>query len=234
MGTISLTWRTNSNSFYRLAVILILIIFTFHQTSAFSDSFYFEVKENSPALTYVGKISTKPGFTYRFNDDPVEFELDPKTGIILTTDVSVDRESKDMYNLVILSSSPTYPIEIRIRVLDVNDNVPFWPSSINTNISFSESAPVGTKVIIDNAIDQDSGMLKSDALNGPSLSNNFLPFKLNHNSSTSFLHLEVASKLDRELQSNYLVNITATDYANQSSFAIFNIAILDSNDNPPW
>ncbi|KAJ6221453.1 hypothetical protein RDWZM_007265 [Blomia tropicalis] len=200
-----------------------------------TDSFYFELKENSPSQTYIGKIATKPGFTYRFNDDPVEFHLDPSTGVITTTDVAVDRESKDSYNLVILSSSPTYPIEVRIRIIDVNDNAPWWPATIQTNVSFSESAPVGTKVIIDNAIDLDSGLLSYsiDPVNDGSLYSSVLPFKLNFNSSTSFLHLEVCSKLDRELQSNYLVNITAIDEDQHSSFAIFNIRILDSNDNPP-
>lgn len=220
---------------------LLVILYLLSSATAFSDSFYFEVKENSPAQTYVGKIATKAGFTYRFNDDPLEFDLNAETGVILTTDVPLDRESKDSYSLVILSSSPTYPVEVKIRILDVNDNVPFWPPTINTNLSFSESAPVGTKVILDNAIDADSGLLRyriepvnelgaSSELTGASSS---LPFKLNYNASTSFLHLEVASKLDRELQSSYLLNITATDESDQSSFAIFSIRILDSNDNAP-
>ncbi len=225
---------------------LVFLLSLLSLTAAFSDSFYFEVKENSPAATYVGKIATKAGFTYRFNDDPVEFDLHPETGVILTTDVPADREAKDLYSLVVLSSSPTYPIEVKIRILDVNDNVPYWPPSINTNLSFSESAPVGTKVIIDNAIDVDSGQLRyrvepvnelvNDPLGGGGGGGSAsvgLPFKLNYNASTSFLHLEVASKLDRELQSSYLLNITATDESDQSSFTIFSIRILDSNDNAP-
>lgn len=221
---------------------LFLLVFLSHipPLLCFSDTYHYEIKENSGPQTYVGKIKTKPGFTYHFNDDPIEFNLDPDTGVILTTDVPVDRESRSVYNLVILSSSPTYPIEVIIHVLDVNDNWPFWPAYINANISFSESAPIGTKVIIDNAIDLDSGTLQyriesvSDLLvNSAYLTASALPFKLNYNSSTSFLHLEVAEKLDREVQSNYLVNLTAFDEDNQFSSAIFNIRVLDSNDNPP-
>lgn len=229
-------------------IVFLLLSFSLLSISAvqaFSDSFYFEVKENSPAQTYVGKIATKAGFTYRFNDDPAEFELNAETGVILTTEVAADREAKDLYSLVVLSSSPTYPIEVKVRVLDVDDNVPFWPPSINTNLSFSESAPVGTKVIIDSAVDADSGQLRyrvepvtelslSDPQSGGGgSSSSSLPFKLNYNSSTSFLHLEVASKLDRELQSSYLLNITATDESDQASYAIFSVRILDSNDNAP-
>lgn len=209
---------------------------------AFSDTLYFEIKENSPPQTYVGRISTKIGFTYRFNDEPLEFHLNPETGVIVTTDVPTDREIKSLYNFVILSSSPTYPIQVKIRVLDVNDNVPYWPNYINTNLTFSESAPIGTRVILDNAIDLDEGDLqyKIDYVSDSTLlSNNLddsnidLPFKLNYNASTQFLYLEVSSKLDREIQSSYILNITAYDEDFQSSSSLFNVKIFDSNDNPP-
>ncbi|OTF70557.1 hypothetical protein BLA29_008961, partial [Euroglyphus maynei] len=112
---------------------------------AYSDTVHFEVKENSPPQTYVGRIPTKNGFHYHINDDsPIEFHLDSETGVIVTTDVPLDRESNALYNFVILSSSPTYPIQVKIRVLDVNDNGPIWPDYINTNLTFSESAPIGT------------------------------------------------------------------------------------------
>ncbi|KAH9417147.1 Protocadherin Fat 4 [Dermatophagoides pteronyssinus] len=230
---------------------------------AYSDTVYFEVKENSPAQTYVGRIPTKNGFHYHFNDDsPIEFHLDSETGVLVTTDVPLDRESISQYNFVILSSSPTYPIQVKIRVLDVNDNWPIWPDYINTNLTFSESAPIGTRIILDNPFDPDEGDLQftinlindnSDDSDDGSTTNNITnydnddgdidlsPFKLNYNASTKFLYLEVSDKLDRELRNNYLLNITAYDNGDGDgdqqqqhySSAIFSIQILDSNDNPP-
>ncbi|XP_054159642.1 cadherin-related tumor suppressor-like [Oppia nitens] len=204
-------------------------------TTTSNDIFYFEVKENSPPNTFVGKIATKSGFTYRFNEDPAEFALDPKSGVIVTTQVPTDRETKNFYNLVILSSSPIYPLEVKIKIIDVNDNTPHWPSYINTNLSFSESAPIGTKVILDTAIDPDEGYLRYQINdNNRNIYNtNAMPFKLNYNTSSAFLHLEVSDVLDRETQSTYVVNISAIDSGLKSSSVLFNVKILDSNDNPP-
>lgn len=72
-----------------------------------------EILENEPRGTVVGYIPTKIGFTYRFNEPPREFTLDPNTGEI-KTNVVLDREIRDRYDLVVLSSQPTYPIEVRI------------------------------------------------------------------------------------------------------------------------
>ena len=234
--------RTNLKNGIKLTAILIVCLqflcSGISGTTTSSDIFYFEVRENSPPNTYVGKISIKNGFTYRFNDEPAEFDLDPKTGVILTTNVPTDKETKNSYNLVILSSSPTYPLEVKIKILDINDNTPHWPSYINTNISFSESAPIGTKVIIDTAIDPDEGHLHYQInvnQNSDNLfySTNVLPFKLSYNISSAFLHLEVSDKLDRETQSSYVLNISAIDEGYRSSSVLFYVKILDSNDNPP-
>lgn len=219
---------------------IFILLLSHHTVNTFSDTFQFELDENSPPQTLVGQVTTRPGFTYRFNDNPLEFSLDPQSGVITTTDVPTDSESKSVYNLVILSSSPTYLLEVRIIVRNVNDNPPQWPAHITTNISFSESAPVGTRLLIDNALDADSEELRyqldyvSDvpANSAYSLAN-VLPFKLDYNTSTSFLHIEVAHQLDREVQSEYTVNITAFDVDNKSSSALFTIRITDSNDNPP-
>ena len=225
----------------QLSAVLVLCLqclcWTTSGTTTSNDIFYFEIKENSPPNSYVGKITVKNGFTYRFNDDPGEFQLDPKTGVILTTDVPTDRETKKFYNLVILSSSPTYPLEVKIKILDINDNTPHWPTYINTNLSFSESAPIGTKVIVDTAIDPDEGHLHYEISTNDKTdiyySTNSLPFKLSYNKSSAFLHLEVSDKLDREVQSSYVLKISAIDEGFRSGSVLFHVKILDSNDNPP-
>ena len=65
----------------------------------------------------VGSIPTKPGFTYRFNTEEDLFSLDAISGVI-TTKGRIDRESANVgrlgqFDLIVLSSSPTYPIEVR-------------------------------------------------------------------------------------------------------------------------
>ena len=68
----------------------------------------------------VGRIPTKPGFSYRFNTDEELFRLDPVSGVI-TTRARVDRDlvtgDTGQLDLIVLSSTPTYPIEVRYQEL---------------------------------------------------------------------------------------------------------------------
>ena len=108
----------------------------------------------------VGSIPTRPGFTYRFNTKEDQFSLDPVSGEIRTL-ARVDREAGnlitgDTRDLIVLSSSPTYPVEVVITVTDINDNSPQFPNSVS-QISFSEGSTPGTRALLDSAIDIDTG-----------------------------------------------------------------------------
>ena len=60
----------------------------------------------------VGQVPTKPGFSYRFNSEQEQFRLDPASGEI-TTRARLDRETGGgTRDLIVLSSSPTYAIEV--------------------------------------------------------------------------------------------------------------------------
>lgn len=68
-----------------------------------------------------------PGFTYRLSESHALFAINSSTGALYTT-ATIDRESlpSDVINLVVLSSSPTYPTEVRV-LRDLNDNAPVFP-----------------------------------------------------------------------------------------------------------
>ncbi|XP_044747791.1 cadherin-related tumor suppressor [Coccinella septempunctata] len=209
------------------------------QSRAVDTRVTLEIAEGQPKNTIVGRIPLKPGFTYRFNEPPKEFSLNSVTGEI-RTNVILDRESltNDRYDLVVLSSQPTYPIEVRIVVTDINDNAPQFPEPV-ISISFSESAAAGTRLLLDAATDRDSGM------NGVSddyrivAGNRDDKFKLvvtaNPSGDTSYLHIETTGKLDRETQGFYVLNISARDGGTPTRYGFLqvNITILDVNDNPP-
>ncbi|KAL1509863.1 hypothetical protein ABEB36_004537 [Hypothenemus hampei] len=209
------------------------------QSRAVDTRVTFEILEGQPKGTLAGRIPTKSGFTYRFNEAPKEFVLDPVSGEIKTTAV-LDRETlkNDRYDLVVLSSQPTYPIEVRILVVDVNDNSPEFPEA-TIAISFSESAVSGTRLLLDAATDLDTGV------NGISDSyriiagNEDRKFKLvvtmNPSGDSSYLHLETIGKLDREIQGFYILNISAQDGGKPPRYGYLqvNVTILDVNDNPP-
>ena len=197
-----------------------------------------DILEGQPSGTVVGSIPVKSNFTYRFNEPPREFVLDPHTGEIRTTAV-LDREGlrNDRYDLVVLSSQPTYPIEVRIVVLDVNDNAPEFPEP-SIAVAFSESAVAGTRLLLDAATDKDLGR------NGVSDDYHIVDgnqdgkFRLEvtaNPSGGSYLHLETTGKLDRENKAFYQLNISARDDGEPVRYGYLkvNVTILDVNDNPP-
>lgn len=209
------------------------------QSRAVDTRVTLEIAEGQPKGTAVGRIPTKPGFTYRFNEPPREFTLDANTGEIRTNTV-LDRESlkNDRYDLVVLSSQPTYPIEVRIVVLDVNDNAPEFPES-SIAVSFSESAAASTRLLLDAATDKDhgaNGISDDYRIIGGNKDDKFkLIVTANPTGETSYLHLETTGKLDRELQGTYVLNISARDGGNppRHGYLQVNVTILDVNDNPP-
>ncbi|XP_017783736.1 PREDICTED: cadherin-related tumor suppressor [Nicrophorus vespilloides] len=196
-----------------------------------------EILEGQPKGISVGRIPTKQGFTYRFNEPPKEFSLDPITGEI-KSNVIIDREllKNDRFDLVVLSSKPTYPIEVKIYVIDINDNAPEFPEPVIA-VEFSESAAPGTRLLLDAATDSDVGD------NGVSdnyqiiAGNKEEKFRLvvTESGETSYLHLETTGNLDRETQGFYVLNISAQDGGVPTRYGYLqvNVTILDVNDNPP-
>jgi hypothetical protein len=209
------------------------------QSRAVDTRVQFEVFEGEPRGSTVGFIPTKPGFTYRFNEPPREFTLDSVTGEIKTSAV-LDREAleNDRYDLVILSSQPTYPIEVRIIVQDINDNPPEFPEP-SIAVSFSESAVAETRLLLDAATDKDSGVNKVTddyrIIDGNHDDKFRLAVTTNPSGDVSYLHLETTGKLDRETRGFYVLNISARDGGNppKNGYLQVNVTILDVNDNPP-
>lgn len=209
------------------------------QSRAVDTRAQLEVREGEPEGTLVGTIPVKPEFTYRFNEPPREFNLDPKTGVITTARI-LDRESlpSDKFDLVVLSSQPTYPIEVRINVLDVNDNDPEFPES-SIAVSFSESASAGTKLLLDAATDRDTpenGVTDDYFIVDGNTDAKFrLEVTANPSGETSYLHLETTGKLDREQIEFYSLNVCARDRGRPPRLGclLVNVTVLDVNDNPP-
>ncbi|XP_059476479.1 cadherin-related tumor suppressor [Neocloeon triangulifer] len=211
------------------------------QSRAVDTRVQLEIQEGEPRGAVVGAIPIKPGFTYRFNENPREFYLNASTGEIVTN-VVLDREAlrSDRFDLVVLSSQPTYPIEVRILVLDVNDNAPEFPEP-SIHVTFSESASPGTRLLLDTASDRDAGIngvsneykLVSD---DEEVDNKFkLVVTSNPSGETSYLHLETTGKLDRETRASYQLNVSARDGGTPPRYGYLqvNVTIVDVNDNPP-
>jgi len=221
-----------------------------------NNSYYFEVNENTIDNQLIGEVSLVPNNGYRLGNSVPEFRFDSTTGQIYTTKINLDRERQQYYNLILLSNQPTKnPIQVKIKLRDVNDNYPNWQSNDIINRQISENAPIGTKMILDSAQDADEDLLryeliycsddqtdqctcdKSDlnSVNSVKNVNNiYRPFKLNFNVNNSILNLELNERLDRELISSYNCKLCVFDLMNQSNSRDLHIEIFDENDPPSF
>ncbi|OQR71487.1 cadherin-related tumor suppressor-like [Tropilaelaps mercedesae] len=199
----------------RLAVWTALVALALGSEAATTRE-VFEVKEGLPPGTSVGFIPLRANFTYRFNEPPREFELNATTGEIRTTAV-LDREAlpSERLDLVVLSSQPTYPIEVRIIVLDANDHAPQFPES-SLAVSLSEASAVGTRVLLDAAMDADVGSngvasLRYRIVGGNDEGKFELRTTANPSADAVYLYLATVAPLDRELMPSYRLNVSAED-----------------------
>uniref|UniRef100_A0A3B4TVX1 Protocadherin Fat 4 n=1 Tax=Seriola dumerili TaxID=41447 RepID=A0A3B4TVX1_SERDU len=221
--------------------LILLMLWTLSQYSASSQVRQeFQVLEEQPIGTYVGTIETKPSFTYRFSENHKLFAINGTTGVIYTSSV-IDREllQSDVINVVVLSSQPTYPTEVRIVVLDINDNSPVFPDA-SIVVSFKEDASSGRQVILDTATDSDIGSNGVDhttyrIVKGNEQRKFRLDITVNPSGEGAFLHLVSTGGLDREVTPFYQLLIEVEDKGDPKKFGYLqvNVTIQDINDNPP-
>ncbi|KFO35535.1 protocadherin Fat 4 [Fukomys damarensis] len=200
----------------------------------------FQVLEEQPPGTLVGTIQTRPGFTYRLSESHALFAINASTGALYTT-TTIDRERlpSDVINLVVLSSAPTYPTEVRVLVRDLNDNAPVFPDPSIT-VTFKEDSSSGRQVILDTATDSDIGSNGVDhrsyrIIRGNEADRFRLDITLNPSGEGAFLHLVSKGGLDREVRPHYqlLVEVEDKGEPKRRGYLQVNVTVQDINDNPP-
>ncbi|MEQ2194364.1 hypothetical protein XENOCAPTIV_028047, partial [Xenoophorus captivus] len=157
------------------------------------------------------------------------FTLDPKNGL-LSTIVSLDRESISFFNLTVEAAEPDNPLHtdqatVIISVLDRNDNAPRFSEIYLGEVS--ENAPKGYTVLQITSTDDDAD---SNALINYYIpdQNQDLPFDIDSTTGC----IIVKRSLDREVQDHYVIKVNANDSAWSVSTDV-SIFVLDFNDNRP-
>ena len=194
---------------------------------------YFTVHEEQKPGTLVGNITVRENFSYRFSSENDYFSINSRTGSICTKR-SIDRERlvKDEMEFVVLSSAPVYPIEVKVRILDINDHSPKFSSSV-FQIDVPESQKVGTVIPISSAVDLDS--VKNGLTDNYSIISGNDTGKFSLEILYNVLHLKILRRLDRETENLYQLNISAVDRGSppRYGYTLLNITITDENDNAP-
>lgn len=169
------------------------------------------------------------------------FAIDPITGI-LKTRVSFDREDRSIYRLAISATDGGKPPKqtvrlLRVEIIDLNDIRPTFTSS-NLVYKIREDVPIGYVVgslsennnRIDENIDRDAQIMYT--INSASATGAVAnAFDIDASSGS----LIVTQQVDREQQSEYNLEIRASDKKSltntQSSTIAVRIEVLDVNDN---
>ncbi|KAM9023977.1 desmoglein-4-like [Ara ararauna] len=168
------------------------------------------------------------------------FVVNPRTGEINITSI-VDREITPVFVIRCFAKHSVTgvdlepPLELRVRVLDINDNPPIFAQTVFTG-SIEECSMDNTLVMKIIATDADE----------PNHLNSKIAFKIESqepagppmfimNKYTGELHL--ANYLDREQHSSYTLVVKASDRDGAadgiSSLCSCNVKVIDVNDNFP-
>ncbi|NXK97173.1 DSG1A protein, partial [Formicarius rufipectus] len=168
------------------------------------------------------------------------FVVNPRTGEINITSI-VDREVTPVFVIRCFAKHAVTgidlepPLELRVRVLDINDNPPIFAQTVFTG-SIEENSMDNTLVMKIIATDADE----------PNHLNSKIAFKIESqepsgtpmfimNKYTGELH--VANYLDREQHSSYTLVVKASDRDGAadgiSSLCSCNVKVIDVNDNFP-
>ncbi|XP_030632872.1 protocadherin Fat 3a isoform X2 [Chanos chanos] len=163
------------------------------------------------------------------------FTIDEETGVIYTTDL-LDRETQDSYWLTVYATDlgvvpQSAALQVYIQVEDVNDNAPLTSEPMY-HASVPENSPKDVSVIQIQAQDPDS-MTTEPRLSFRIASGNPQNF-FSINPRTGLI-TTTSRKLDREQQSEHVLEVTVSDGSStprQTTVWVV-IQVQDVNDNKP-
>ncbi|XP_072486666.1 protocadherin gamma-B2 isoform X16 [Notamacropus eugenii] len=147
---------------------------------------------------------------------------------------SLDREQQSSHQLVLVALDGGQPaqngtVQIRINVVDANDNAPVFSQQVY-RVSVRESLPPGSSVLRVMATDQDEGVNAEITFSFQNLDEdvNFF-FDLDQKTG----EITTKNNLDFEYTNSYTLSIEAKDFGDLASHCKIHIEILDENDCAP-
>ncbi|XP_051926191.1 protocadherin beta-16-like isoform X47 [Hippocampus zosterae] len=171
-------------------------------------------------------------------DNAEYLELDKERGLLLVKE-RIDRETLCgettlcALHLQMILENPMELFRITIEITDINDGAPRFASS-SKRFEISESAIVGSKFVLEKAIDADIG---TNGLQSYSLSptNNFQLKLESQVDGHKKVEMILQKALDREQQEKLSLLLTAFDggQPRRSGTMQIIVHVLDANDNAP-
>lgn len=198
------------------------------------DTYIVTLSEFSPPKTHVVKVSVTSvhrnvTYSIKNNPDSVRFKVNPKTGIIITTE-KFDYDIKSRYEFDVIANHGEAETHVVVKVKDENNNSPQFSHS-SYKATLDENTPVGSSVLKVTATDKDKGK------------NGFVTYTIAHPGPLPFTIdpftgvISTSEHLDYELMKRrYHLRVWASDSGSPFSRATecsVTITLNNVNDNIP-
>ncbi len=216
----------------------------------------YSITEELPRLTLIGNLVVDGDLAEVYGDDvdALQFSIQSSrvkdyftinNSGILKTDKVIDRDfvcpqaaTCDMeLNIGLLSPDRREyeALKVIVHVLDINDNAPEFGQD-RMELTISESAAVGTSVVLPTAYDPDSGIrsVQTYELIG---GGDVFRLKVSNNSDSSVVEVRLVlhKELDREEKEYYSLRLVARDGGSSPlpGTLTLSVTVQDANDNNP-
>ncbi|XP_074647519.1 protocadherin beta-14-like [Tubulanus polymorphus] len=208
-------------------------------TNTLTPNGLIEVAENAPVGTFIAQLlvtdadSGKNGqFDCSLDAESFDLIRMNRNAYTLITRMRLDREMRSVYLVTLVCRDRGDPYltsqeTLKIRVLDVNDNMPRFSRPLYP-IAIYENRLYNYPLLHVQAVDADSGP------------NGRVSYRILDDSGLISINarteaISIHSRLDREVKSTYRFKVLATDSGEprRTSTATIRIAVIDVNDNSP-
>nr|XP_015832196.2 protocadherin beta-16 [Nothobranchius furzeri] len=209
----------------------------------------YSIPEEMPKGSFVGHVAQDLGLDVKrlisgkariYTGDNAEYiELNREKGVLLVRE-RIDRETvcaltaPCALHFQIILENPMEFYSIVVEITDVNDNAPFFKRG-EINFRISESAVIGRRFELEQALDWDVGMNSlQNYLLTPT--DNFVLKLQNQVDGSKMVEMVLQKPLDREQKDQLSLVLTAVDGGEPqlSGSVQIKINVLDSNDNAPF
>uniref|UniRef100_A0A3B4EJ48 Cadherin domain-containing protein n=1 Tax=Pygocentrus nattereri TaxID=42514 RepID=A0A3B4EJ48_PYGNA len=208
----------------------------------------YSIPEEMPKGSLVGNIAQDLGLDLKrlksgkariYTGDSAEYiELNKERGVLLIRE-RIDREAlcgqttPCALHFQITLENPIELFRVTVEITDTNDNAPSFKNN-EKRFEISESAVVGSKFVLEKAIDADIGIngLQRYSLTPTDHFNLKLDSQID---GTKKVEMVLQKPLDREKQENMSLLLTAIDGGEpqMSGTVQIHVTVLDANDNAP-
>ncbi|XP_045895570.1 protocadherin Fat 3 isoform X2 [Micropterus dolomieu] len=198
------------------------------------DVYVVKLSEIAPPGTIVEVVKISPAplsVNYSFSSlpDPMYFDINPLTGVIMTTR-QLTRISQDFIEMEVVDIISQQRVRVQIMIEDANDNCPVFNRPFY-DIAINESLPVGTVVLVVSAVDDDKG--ENGYVTHTISGEQSLPFNIDQDTG----EVRITRDLDFESSDDiYMFMVRASDWGSpyrRESEVNVTIRLINMNDNQP-